>query len=67
MMVVDNQYEVADIVYLITDTDQRPRMVTGFEITGAEHQLKYVLALGCIDSPHLGIEISTEKNYKTAD
>lgn len=60
MKVIDNKFELGQIVYLKTDTDQRERIVTGFCIR--QMGQSYELMQGNIGSWHYDFEIATEKN-----
>lgn len=66
-MVVDNKFNIGDTVYLKTDKDQLPRIVTSIRIfpTG----VCYCLSQGTTDTIHYEIEISEEINivYKTTE
>lgn len=56
-MVIDNAFNLWDIVYLKTDTTQVQRMVTGINIRG---ELLYELSHGTTASWHREKEISAE-------
>ena len=60
MMVIDNKYEIGDIVYLTTDPDQAKRVVTSIHIRPNE-QITYELSCGSHASDHYDFEISDEK------
>jgi len=60
MMVVDNKFDFGQIVYLKTDKEQLPRMVTRFSIS--QTAILYVLAQGTIETTHYDVEISEEVN-----
>lgn len=60
MKVVDNAYEFGQTVYLKTDVEQKPRMVTGFLIRPIS--CTYELTQGTQISWHYDFEISTEKD-----
>jgi hypothetical protein len=60
MMVIDNKFNFGDIVYLKTDPDQRPRIVTRFSVGATS--MTYELTCGTVCSWHLDFEISTEKD-----
>lgn len=62
-MVIDNKYNLGDIVYLITDEEQEKRIVTQIKLFPGG--LIYQLAIGNEHSEHYEIEISKEKqlNY----
>ena len=59
-MLIDNKFNVGDLVYLKTDESQTERMVTGFYIR--QNNLTYGLSCGSEESWHYDFEISTEKN-----
>lgn len=54
-------YECGDFVYLKSDPEQNPRIVTGILIR--PNVVLYMLALGSNESSHFECEISQEKNY----
>lgn len=54
-------YKCGDFVYLKTDPEQNPRIVTGILIR--PNVVLYMLALGSNESSHFECEISQEKNY----
>jgi len=60
MIVVNNKYDIGDIVYLKTDEDQSPRVVTCIKVF-KHGELNYELAHGTIVSLHYEFEISNEK------
>jgi hypothetical protein len=60
MMVIDNEYEIGDIVYLKTDTEQNQRLVFSFIVY--KNDIIYRLAFGTINSDHYGFELSPTKN-----
>jgi hypothetical protein len=59
-MTIPNKYDLKQVVYLRTDTDQLPRIVTGIQIR--PNLLIYNLACGTSESDHYDIEMSEEKN-----
>jgi hypothetical protein len=61
MMVIDNKYEREQMVYLKTDTDQLPRIVTSITIH-VGGLLEYELACGDSVSSHYECEIAAEEN-----
>ena len=61
-MKINNLFKLGQIVYLITDIDQKKRIVTGIEVR-YPNQLCYRLDCGEDCSFHLEIEISEDKNY----
>lgn len=56
MLNIDNKYDIGQIVYLKTDTDQFARMVTAITVT--KDAIVYNLSLGISDSKRYDIEIS---------
>lgn len=61
-MRIDNKFEIEDIVFLITDTEQKMRFVTAIQIS--KNSLLYHLIEGTNESWHYDFEIATDKNYK---
>lgn len=59
-----NDFDIGDIVYLVTDIDQHPRMVTGIDIRPGT--ILYWLAFGDTESTHYAIEISAERDESKA-
>lgn len=59
-MVIDNAFNLGDIVYLVTDNDQRRRLVTSIMIFPIG--IMYRLSCGLQDSSHYECEISAEVN-----
>lgn len=62
MMVIDNKYEIGDIVFLITDVDRKPRIVSSIEVF-MNGELMYRLMQGTQYSSHYSFEITEERNY----
>lgn len=60
MMVIDNQFEFGDIVYLKTDKDQLPRMVVRMSVKPGE--ILYCLAQGNSEYWAMDFEITKEVN-----
>ena len=60
----DIEYKIGDLVYLVTDVEQYPRMITGIGLR-ANNNVTYCLALGAIESWHYPIEISAEKDFRS--
>ncbi|MBC7948666.1 MAG: hypothetical protein H7Y42_12335 [Chitinophagaceae bacterium] len=60
MIVLNNKYEFGDIVYLKTDTDQHPRIVTAF-ISCPAGDILYEVNCGTIASRHYEFEITADK------
>lgn len=61
MIVVENEYDFGDIVYLKTDNEQLPRMITSIEVF-KNGELLYKLACGTVTTPHYEYEISSQKD-----
>lgn len=59
-MVIDNKFDFGDIVYLATDIEQLPRIVTRIYID--PNYLCYELSCGTTTSNHYELEITAEKN-----
>jgi hypothetical protein len=55
-MVIENQYNLGDIVYLITDVTNLPRMVIEIRLT--KNGTTYALAQGEETTVHYEIELS---------
>lgn len=60
MMVIDNKYNIGDLVFLKTDQDQLARMVICISLTS--NGISYELASGAISTSHYELELSKEKN-----
>ena len=60
-MVIDNKFSFGDIVYLKTDKEQLPRIVTCI-LCYKQGELIYKLTCGTTQSDHYDYEISTEIN-----
>lgn len=65
IVTIEIEFEIGQVVYLKTDTDQTPRMVTQIAISGSGGLL-YRLTCGTNESFHYEIEISAEKNLVMA-
>jgi hypothetical protein len=63
MMVIDNKYELGQIVYLKTDVEQFQRIVTMIKAC-ADGGLYYQLSFGKECSDHYEVEITDEKNVE---
>lgn len=59
-MTIDNRFNLKQTVYLKTDTDQKPRIVTGILVKPSD--LLYELSCGADNSNHFDFEISKEKD-----
>ena len=62
MMVIENKYEIGRTVYLITDVDQRPRLVTAIVVN--KYDVFYEVTSGTDVSRHYDFEISEEKHLE---
>jgi len=60
-MKIENEFDLEQSVFLITDTDQLLRIVTGIKIY--KNGLLYALSCGISESWHYGFEIATTKNF----
>jgi len=61
-MVIDNKFEIGDIVYLSTDEEQLMRLVTSINISN--NDLLYQLSCGSNNSNHYDFEISKKKSFQ---
>ena len=61
-MTISNKYHIGQIVYLVTDEEQKQRIVIGFGVY--PNTIKYILGHSNDDSAHYDFEISADKNYK---
>ncbi len=64
MMIIENKYEIGEMVFIVTDREQLPRQVTAIKITPGT--ILYQLACGTMVSDHYEVELSTEKNLEYA-
>lgn len=60
MLTIDNEYNMGDIVYVKTDSEQLPRIVTAIIVTGRD--ILYECAAFVDISSHYGFELSPEKD-----
>mgnify|MGYP003634576626 CR=1 FL=1 len=60
MMLIDNLYNIGDLVFLSTDQDQKQRLVTGILIR--QSQIVYYLSSGVEESVHYDFEITDVKS-----
>lgn len=58
-MTINNKYSIGQTVYLITDDEQLPRLVTGLVLGPAS--VTYELSCGVALSRHYDFEITIEK------
>lgn len=59
-MVIDNRYEIGDMVYLVTDPDQLLRIVTSLRVTKCD--IIYTLSCGPSNCDAYDYEMSAEKS-----
>lgn len=65
MLIIENKFELGQIVYLKTDPDQQARQVTNITVLPGPKSgiaLTYQLSHGHQASDHYEIEISTERD-----
>ncbi len=60
-MLIENVFEIEEVVFLITDSEQVQRIVTGIQI--GKNSIIYRLAQGITESWHYDYEIARNKNY----
>lgn len=60
-MLIQPKFKIEAIVYLITDVEQKPRMVTGYTVR--KDGMLYILASGSSESDHSDFEISDQVTY----
>ena len=60
MINIDNKYDFGQIVYLLTDKEQLPRIVTSIKLL--KNYLIYELTTGIIVTQHYDFEISETIN-----
>ena len=61
-MVIENGYEIGQTVYLITDVDQRPRLITAIVVN--KYDMFYEVTSGTEVSRHYDFEISQKKQLQ---
>lgn len=61
MMLIENKYNIGDMVYLRTDNDQAERLVTAIQVN--PNGLIYRLVKDTTETWHYDFEISLEKNF----
>lgn len=64
MMIVDNKFNIGNIVYVITDSDQCLRIVTAITLR-SNNYIEYELSCGTHASYFTEMEISFEKSILT--
>lgn len=66
MMLIETTFEIGQTVYLKTDKEQCPRIVTSIKIF-TNNSIAYFLSCGLIDSSHYDIEMTAEKDVTLAN
>lgn len=61
-MNINNKFELEEIVFLITDTEQKERIVTGLKIS--KNNIVYYLSCGTEETIHYEFEIASDKVFK---
>lgn len=56
-------FRCGDVLYLITDVEQLPCVVTGYELRPLEG-VKYIVKTNSDESRHYAFELTTEPNFK---
>ena len=59
-MLLNNIFEIGDLVYLKSDKEQNQRIVTAIQLNG--NGLLYRVVCGTVETWHYGFEISFEKS-----
>lgn len=60
MMIIDNKFDIGDLVYCITDKEQQPRLITVIQIT--QSGLKYFADHGPDGNYYYDFQLSLDKN-----
>lgn len=63
-MVINTKFNFGQSVYLITDSDQNERIITGIQLNGESSLILYRLSFVTTESWHYDYEISAEVNEK---
>lgn len=64
MMVIENEFNLKDEVYLVTDSDQKKRIVSAIKVE--PNDIMYQLCCGTEDTWHYEFEISKVKDYQVS-
>lgn len=59
-MIIENKFNIGDLVYLKTDNDQSQRMIVSISVRRKD--LVYEVSFGSVSSWHYEFEISEEKD-----
>ena len=62
-MLIDTKFWIGDSVFLVTDTEQKKRIITGFCIRS--QSITYLLSCGTEESIHYDFEITEDINILT--
>ena len=60
-MEIKTKYDIGHVVFLITDSEQKSRLITGILIRPSG--VVYYLISGDSETQHYDLEIAKEKNY----
>ncbi|MGL4337815.1 MAG: hypothetical protein ACRCST_13060 [Turicibacter sp.] len=63
-ILIDNEFEIGELIFLKTCKDQVPRIITGILVRKKSHV--YYISNGENESAHYDFEISREKDVKLA-
>lgn len=61
-MIIENKFNIGQTVYLLTDEDQKPRLITSIIVN--KYDLLYQMNNGTLQSTHYDYEISEEKQLQ---
>ena len=61
-MLIDNKYNLGELVYLKTDPEQNKRMIVGIKIC-LDGGMYYSLSLGIEETNHYELEFTKEKDH----
>jgi hypothetical protein len=61
MIIIENEFEIGHTVYLRTDDDQKPRLITAVCCRAGSY-MTYELSCGTATSWHNALEMSLEKD-----
>lgn len=56
-------FKIGEMVYILTDTDQNPRIVTGYTIRN-NNQIFYLVSLVATEYEFNDFELSTDKTFR---
>ena len=62
--ILDNKFNIGEIVYLITDMENLPRIITAMKVFG-DGRILYSLCQGPLMQEHYEMEICKEPKYST--